>query len=349
MQNDIVAAATKGPHITPSRVDPVERRAELELVIAAATLAIPKATMKKLGKLSIAEAMDDDDHSYFGQIRSEPVGKSGIEFRYPMPARNTGSRDLEDTIQNVVDGATRVAQMATQLKKYVELMREAANEAIAPASGGISPMRIVAIGITPSPVEDNVLMTVDVEMLGCNLKRGIDRAAEHSVERVEKRLEKLAAMHAERSKVLAQTMVAGGTGWIDDAAVRIIDAAGLPRADILAMMEDERQVEFMFGGEEGYDLMGGVHWEDGTMRGYIENRDRNGTYRLEANQLLIPSKGLPSTIIADLVGRRLREVVDIDAIPPSALILAVEESGEWLYIDLEIGRSLIEHVVPAID
>lgn len=348
MQNDIVAAATKGPHITEPRIDPVARRAELEQVIAAATAAIPKALMKKLGKLSIADAMDDDDHYYFGQIRSEPVGKSGIEFRYPMPARNTGERGLEQTIEKLVESAVHVARVAGKLKKYVELMQEAADEAIASAKGGIWPMRVVAIGITPSRGDDHLLTTVDVEMLGCDLKRGIDRAAEYSIEKVEERLQKLAAVHIERSKALAQVTVAGGTGWIDDAAVRIVDAAGLPREQVLAILQSERQVEFSFGGEEGWDLMGGVHWDDGTLRGYIENRDRDATYRLEANQLLIPSKGLPATIIATLVGRRLRDVVDLDAIPPSALILHVEESGDWLYIDLEIGRSLIEHVVPNV-
>ena len=342
MQNDIAAAAPQGPHFRDPKVDPVLRRAEIDEVIAAATAAMPKATMRKLVRLSFASAADDDDHSSFGQIRSEPIGASGLEFRFPMPARDTGRRDLDRLVTSLVEAAVAIARASSKLTKYVDLVREAAEEAIGPATGGISAMRVVAIGVTPELPGVGMRTTVDVEMLGCDLRPGVERATYHDFDGIERRLKELALKHVERRTALAQARVAGATGWIDDAVPLIAAEAGIGLADLVSRLRDQPDVEFYFGGEEGYDLTGAAYWVDGTIRGFVEDRTRGATFRLQTDQLTIEANGLPATIVADLVGRRLREVVDLRFIPTSALIVDVHESGDWLYLDLEIGRSTVE-------
>jgi hypothetical protein len=56
---------------------------------------------------------------------------------------------------------------------------------------------------------------------------------------------------------------------------------------------------------------------------------------------------LPAAAIARLMGRRLRDVVDLRFIPETAIIVGVQESDPWLYLDLEIGRSTIEKALAA--
>lgn len=352
MQNDIAAAATPVFHVDLPRIDPAKRRAEVEQVIALATAAIPKTQMRKLGRLSFAAARDDDDHSYFGQIRSEPIGTSGVELRYPISARGTGDRDLDQVVAELVEVSDCVSRAARTLKKLGTLVREVADEALRTAKGGIAEMRVVAIGVTPGRTEKQLRVTVDVEMLGDDLTAGIERVCKHAhsggIDRIEERLKELADKHITRRKVLAQAKVIGTTGWIDDSALRILDLSGLGRAAALKLLSQNRQVNISFGGDSGYDLMGGVHWDDGVIRGYVENHDRESTFRLEAEVLTIQAKGLPETIIASLVGRHLGELIDISYIPGSALITEVEESGDWLYLRLEIGASTIRDALASV-
>ena len=237
MQHDISAAAAPLFHIDPPRIDPVQRRAEIDRVIEIATAAILRAQMRKLGGLSFAPARDDDDHSYFGQIRSEPVGNTGLKFRFPMSARGTGDRDLEHVAAELVEGADCIARATRTLKKLSPVFHDAADKAIEAGKGGIAEMRIVAIGLTPGRAAEQLKVTVDVEMLGDDLRAGIERVSEHTrggrLERLEERLRDLAAKHVERRKVLARAKVAGATGFIDDSALRVLDISGLGRAAAL--------------------------------------------------------------------------------------------------------------------
>ena len=148
-----------------------------------------------------------------------------------------------------------------------------------------------------------------------------------------------------RQEVLARAKVAGATGFIDDSALCILDASGLGRAAAVDMLRLDRQVEFSFGGDDGYDLMGGVHWDDGVIRGYVENRERGNTFRLDAKVLLLERERLPGATLASLLGRHMADVVDIALIPGCALVTGCTESGEWLYLDLEIGQTPIEEAV----
>ena len=117
MQNDIVAAAAKGPHIDPPRIDPAVRQAEIGYILSAANSALSKATLRKLGGLSLAGARDDNDSSYFAQIRSEQIGNSGCEFRFSIWARDTGRTNLDATVTDLVGEAERFAKVTSELQR----------------------------------------------------------------------------------------------------------------------------------------------------------------------------------------------------------------------------------------
>lgn len=347
MQNDIVAAAIKGPHIDAPRIDPAVRQAEIDYILTTANAALPKAVLKKLGGLSLARASQDNDNAYFAQIRSEPIGPSGVEFRYPIPARATGEGGLDGHVANIVEAAVGVAKPSRAMRDWTDAMRQIGQEAIQPATGGIWPMRAVAVGATPIYAQGRMDVTIDVEMLGCDLSVGIERATAHGPDEIEVKLAKLVETHLLRSRTLAQAKVAGATGWIDEAALNIIDVAGLDRAEILTLVRDRHDVEFSFGGEEGYDVSGALYWVDGVITGFAERRTKAGLYRLGGKTLTIETRGLPATIISSMLGRRLREVVDLEIIPESALIVDINEADDLLYLELEIARRPIEEEFPA--
>ncbi|MGP7795606.1 hypothetical protein [Sphingomonas sp. CLY1604] len=349
MQNDIVATPAPVFNINPPHVDPVERRAEIDLVIELATAAIPKAQMRKLGRLSYAPARDDDDFSYFAEIRSEPIGASGLEFRFPMPASEMGRNDPVDIAAEVADGAVQIALGASRLRKVVGIVREIADDALRPAVGGIAEARIVAIGMTPDRAGGDAKVTVDVEMLGDDLTMNVERACEFvehgGLDRLEQRLQEFAAKHIARRALLARAKVSGTPGWIDDSASRILDHAGFDRGQAFGMLRSDRQVDFTFRGKNGHDTMGSVYWDDGVVRGYVEDCSRGRAFRLEAKVLTIKCSCLPATIAASLVGRSLGELIEIDYIPGNALIIEAEELGDRLQLRLEIGETSIKEAI----
>lgn len=346
MQNDIVAAANRGPKIGEPRIDPAMRQAEIEQILARANWALPKPALRKLGPLSLAAASEDSDQRYFAQVRSEPIGNTGIEFRYPIPARDTGKGSIERKVAKLVEAAVRTAEHAARLRKLNSLVREKTDDAIGSAAGGFSPMCLAAVGVTPSPAEGELAITIDVEMLGCDLTLGIERVTAWGVGEVKSKLKKLAEVHLARRKTLVQAQMADASAFIDEAAVRIIEAAGLERSAILRLVRERRDVEFSWGGEEGYDTRGALFWVDGMITGYAEHRSSNAFFRLDGSQLTIEATGLPATVIVGLPGRRLRDVIDIDVIPPSAFILDATESNGLLYLDLEISRRPLEQEIP---
>lgn len=279
MQNRIAAAA-KGAHMCAPRIDPERRRAEIDQVLAAANTALPKAALRKLGKLSFAPAIADDDKAYHAQIRSEPIGRSGLEFRCPIPATG-GDGDLDGLVDKVVEAAVVTARISSKLGEWSKVVRELADGGIEPATGGIANMRVLAIGATPDLHGGELKPTIDVEMLACDLRVGVERVSERDFGGLEEKLGKLVAVHLARSKVLAQAKVQGTSGWVDDAALLIIDAAGFDREDILATMASREEVEFSFGGDEGHDVMGALYWSNGVIKGYAERRDVGKLYRLD--------------------------------------------------------------------
>lgn len=348
MQNEIAATAdavAKGPTIDAPRIDPAVRQAEIDYILAVASAALPKTALRKLGGLSLAAASEDNAQSYFAQIRSEPIGSSGCEFRFPIPARDTGRQDLDATVVQLVEAASRFAKTGPKLRKYATMIRDIAEEAIAPTIGGIASMRVAAVGVTPVYSGGEIYTTIDIEMMGCDLTPGIERVTERDVDRLEEKLAKLVATHLARRKALAQAKAAGATGWFDDAALRIIDAAGFDRSEVVSMLRTQRDIEFSYGGDDGRDISGALGWEDGVIEGFAERRYNGGMFRLDGRVLTIETKGLLAVVIADLIGHRLREVIDLQLIPENALIVDVSESGEWLYLELEISRTTIEAAI----
>ena len=336
MQNDIVAAPSS-PRIRDRHIDATRQPDELNQIVVAATAAMPAHILEVLGSLSPALARNGD-HCIEPQIRSEPIGASRCEFRYPVPASAPELSDVDGMVTALVAAAVQTAYSIPALEEWVERVRTMAERAIRPTNGALAPIEITAIGVTPYFDGDEFETTIDFTTLGSDLKPTTQRVSESELFRLEENLKQRVATHIVRREVLAAAMVAGVTGWVDDAALGIMAAAGLDRAETLGMLATTRDIEFSFGGEHGEDRTGELFWENGVIRCYVE---QGAAFQLEGSELSIP-KVLPGTIVATLPGRCLRDVVDLELIPANALIVEVVEDPSWLKLRLEIGRTPIE-------
>lgn len=339
MQSSILsAAATAGPHIDGPRIDPTQRSGELQAVLDIANAS--RAKLRTIGPFSVAPARADDDRSYFAQIRAQPKrATEGLEFRYDMPAARMDRQDVATTARTLTDAA-RTFDGLEDRRRLFKGIKQMAGGVLAPASSGLSPMRFLAGGITLLD-GDGFTNTVDVEMLGPDLTIGIERVTHFDMATVEERLEELVDKHLIRSKLRAQAIASRALGSIDDAALRILEIAGISLAEAVGHLRQRQELSFSFGGNEGYDFYAAVTWCDGVIRGQVQPLGK-ADWAFEGDLLMIHELKLPETVIHALAGRRIGEVITHAFIPADALIASVRTSGQWTHLTLVIANRFLD-------
>ena len=329
MQNEIVGTAAPTFHLKEIRIDPAKCRAELETVVALANAG--RRGIKKLGEFSVSLAREDDDHSYFTQIRAVPSsGFGGCEFRYDMPARNTGNRDLESTAKQLLASARAFARLEG-LDEVADQVRAFAARVTEPATTGTVPMRVVAFGMTVGTNGSHIGFVLDVEALGDDLRPGMIRVHAHEEHGLQEKLEKVVRRHVALQAKRDLAFASRALGWIDETAVAILDASGMTRQQAFALLRESRQFEFYFGGEEGCDNGASLFWEDGVVYGSLDPVDNRSA--ICGNRLTILRPPIPDTLLTAWAGRRFGDVASHDYIPADALVTRVENTGDWVYID----------------
>lgn len=336
-ENDI-SAPLRGPVFRTAHVDPIERADQLKSVVAAANAS--RTGIKRLSEFSIAPARYDDDFKYFAQIQAKP--KSGFgdcEFRFDMPTRDSCDLEVEEVAERIYEDA-RMFLSLRGLGRATKRVRGMIDGILAPATTGLYPIRLVALGVTIAG--DRVgRFVVDVETLGDDLVGGIERIDHHDMNGLWKCVEELVATHVLRQGLKIAAMASRAIGWIDEAALRILDASGLERGDAIARLRDARSLEFDFGEDKGSDLNAELFWQNGVIRGYVGCFAED--WRFSTNRLMVRVTDVPETVLAAWIGRRFGDLMEHSFVPADAVVTGVESSsGELLYIDLVIGTLLVD-------
>ena len=262
-----------------------------------------------------------------------------------MPARNTGDRELENTARQLLASA-RVFARLNGLEEVADQVRTVAAGVIEPTATGTVPMRIAAFGMTVGTNGSNMGFVLDVEALGDDLRPGIVRVHARDEFGLQEKLEKVMTRHVALQAKRDLAVASRALGWIDETAVAILDASGMSRQQAFALLRESREVEFYFGGEDGYDNGASLFWEEGVVYGSLDPMDNRSA--ICGNQLTILKPPIPDTLLTAWAGRRFGDVASHDYIPADALVTRVQDTGDWVYIDFVAPCRLIDESAASV-
>lgn len=187
----------------------------------------------------------------------------------------------------------------------------------------------------------------DLEMLGNDLKPGIERLTAHDLEHLARDVMWLVDAHRARVDAAVQARRARAIGWVTQAALRIVDAAGLDRRSTVEAVHAHGDVELSFVDPHGREFCANLLHIDGVIVGSIIPRDRR--WNLRRDDLVVWGVGLPEVVREWLEGRRLGELFQNSELPEDAVIVSVaevtsvdpdvdddDEVDGWLRLKLEI-------------
>lgn len=316
--------------MTTAPRDPLSRRAvpspfrAIELREILRILNSKRAVLPEVAGFEIAAARDGVDHRRnHTQIRAVPRGDPGpVEFRYGMKLADSGCAGFADVAWDILGLAHRFhacgahAPLGGDARRTVEPI-------VATAAGGLLPPRLAAVCVTYDFDHDEPHLTADLEMLGHDLALGIGRADGRDVPHLAREVSRMVERHREREAARVHARGARATGWITQAALRIIDAAGLDRRATIGLVQHDGEVGVTIGGPERGDLQADLFQIDGVIQGSVMPGDR--AWHLRHEDLTIWGEGIPETLRGSLLGRSLGELFQNDELPADAVVASVEE------------------------
>lgn len=342
MSSHNLAATPCAVRFLKPRIDPVSRQAELDAVVSLGNER--RYGIEDLGPFSVAPARSDSDYTYFTQIRAVPLSFNGYEFRFDMPPGEFGEYDFGDEVETMLKEAAGFCRLG-DLSEFIGTVKAMIAERIAPASRCLDSLRLIAIGVQFNLADGSFGLVADLERLGRDLKPGIDRITGRDLMTLEDKLTSFVAEHLERAKLRVSAAASRAVGWIDAAAVNIVEASGIAISDAIARLRGQQTVEFTFIAD-GAEHSAALHWDNGVIRGEIDGVD--GLWTLSGELMKMLNPGLPEVIFTAWAGRRFGEVVESRFIPADAIVTGTWSVGEWIYVEMVIGSRFIAEAAGGI-
>lgn len=327
---------------------------ELELNEILRVLNSKLAVLPMVAGFEIAQSKGDARHrEYLTQIRAAPLGGSAsVEFRYAMKLDDSGRAGFEDVAWDIL-GCAHSHLVHRTYAELCEAARAAAERIVTAAAGGPLPPCLVAVGLAYDFHHEDPLLTADLEMLGNDLKPGIERITAQDLRCLARDVASLVDAHRARVEAAVQARSARSIGWVTQAALRIMDAARLGRRSTIEAVHAHGDVGLSFAGPDGRSFRANLLHTDGVIVGSIIPRDRR--WNLRCDDLVVWGEGLPEVICASLEGRRLGELFQNRELPEDAVIVSVEEVTSvdpgyddddevdgWLKLKLEVPMAEID-------
>ena len=184
----------------------------------------------------------------------------------------------------------------------------------------VAGMEIDAWGIrTPTSWEERLpILILMVACRGLDTQPEIDRLPVYHGHGLEVDLERMVARHLGAERVAASWKAQSAIGAIDATAAGAARLCGLNVREIMAGLRHSPQFPFECPSE---DLKGAFKWKDFSIAATIEGHPG---WRLDETVLTLPKSRMPETLTGALSGGRLARLVEIDAMPPDAVIESFE-------------------------
>lgn len=318
-------------------IDP-ELRSEIDSILSCANDA--RNGLNLLGDFSVAPARQGSDHGSFVHIRAVPLSEAEeCEFRFDMQLQYNTREPVSIWVERLLEAAAAFRDL-TQREEWSRSLRRLIDDAIAPVADGLHPARLIAIGLKVSDVSPGYQMLADIETLGEHLRTGIHRHRVDDIGVFGSVLADLVADHAERRRLRMLADVCGAVGWIDDAALNLVDASSMSRSDLVARLNDRPAIDFQFGGDDEDDYVGELVWDDGVIRCLVGEWTAGWTF--DRSEFILRKCVLPETVLVAWHGRRFGDLIEHPLIPGDAVVVRAELTDGTLHVDLELAERLLK-------
>lgn len=298
---------------------------------------------KGLGEFSVAATAGDTDFFAYPQIRAAPIRRShGLEFRYSVGLHAMRVTRPFKFAPHLLASANAFVCL-TNLKPKAVRLREIATRGLGAAGERSVPMRLVALGVEPVLPHDNLLLyVIDFETLGDNLNPSFDRVAETNLATLESKLSEKVARHIFRDDLRSQVMSVGGIAYIDELALRVIDASDVTRAEAIQLLATTRRLEFDASDEKSQTRHAELFWSDGVLRATVGSGSDD--WQCRSSSMSFKPPAIPDTIMDALPGRPLGVLVQHPLLPTAAIIRALHPYDGQLLVDIDMGILVIDAV-----
>lgn len=337
------ANVTRRPPLTPFR------QMELAEILRIANSKV--AALPWVAAFELAPARDHADRNLFhnrAQIRAVPrTGSGEIEFRYDLPLSASGCASFEDRAWDLLDCAHRF-HTDTHLADLGRRTRSRLEPLVAPTAGNAMPTGLT-IGVAFGFTLDEPNPCAELGMRGNDLEVGVERFMAEDAGQLARQVERAVESHRRRERAAFRAGAEGLSGWVDQAALRIIDAAGLDRRETFGWVRADGDVGVSFADGEGRRFGADLFEDDGVIRGWVRPSDRRWSLRYD--ELTIWGEGIPDAIVGSLIGRRVGSVFGSALLPEDARITTIQDvesvddeddeedqTPGWLRLNLDIPR-----------
>jgi hypothetical protein len=316
--------------VLPSDTD--ARAAKLTAIAEFANLSERKP--HEFGPVSISSTIDIEERAPFVQFSTTTSSSAGdTEIRVFMSIDSIDSIIPAVCADDLVDVLLRLRHPLGDAPGIAELHLIIGR--ILARTAGISPARILGTGVTTRDTDYGCTITTEIGTLGHDLVSRPERIIAWTFSELEDLLDDLVVKHNARQMLLTEAASTQAIGWINAAALRLVDASGMGRSKVIQHLQGQDRLLFRFDDDAGRSCSAGLYWYEGIIFGDAEYAGAD--WYFEGTRLSIERALPPETTLVAMVGRRIGEVVDQNLVPPAATITAVEIlSAKGFQIDLAI-------------
>ncbi|RSV17298.1 hypothetical protein CA236_11250 [Sphingomonas sp. ABOLG] len=254
------------------------------------------------------------------QIRAVPKTRERrAEFRYALPLADSGCSGFADRAWDMLGLAHEFGTMRRH-SDLVERALSSIEPIIRAAAEGPMPPKLASLGATFDFMNVEPGITADLEMLGHDLKMGIERITAPDLEPLQRQVSRAMDDHRRRIVARGRSDATGALGWIDHTALAILGHAHVPASEAIEVVAREGWVHISFSACGSEELHGTLIQLDGRIEGWIV--PRSGGWSLKHRELTVRGARLPETLMNSLPGRSVGAVFANAALPGEAVIVS---------------------------
>ena len=344
-EEQVMVSARRGEPamiVLPPPTFAARRKSTLKAVVADINAA--KVKSDSLGDFSIAPDRELCFDFHNPQVRAAGGPQlGGAEFRSFCGLGNIGPKRRAEIVDNVLSAA-RTFDRAMKSGRLTEPLKAAnllAQRILVDDRSRPDTMHVAGLGLYMDKFIDEVLLTLDIEMLGNDLQPGIERVTgwHYDLSKCETAIDGKIVRHAEMIEWKRKLDAVGAVCWIDAIALGIVQEADLSIADVIDLLADRNEIELLYSRVGSAPIRCRIRWNSGVLSGCVGSAA--DAWQWSPSLMSIKRLDLPGTLTCAIPGRSLGSVFDHPLIPTDAIITNWRDWSGSILISIRTGAALV--------